>query len=58
MRVATDLSVAATPGTLRYEDKHFLGHAGWKGIVIVAGNGAAVDRTEPSGSDRSQELVP
>ncbi len=42
---------------LRYEDANFPDRAGWKEIVILAGQDAATDQASPVGSDRSHELT-
>jgi nickel/cobalt transporter (NicO) family protein len=57
MRIQTDLVVDVAPGVLTYEDGNFPDRAGWKEIVIVAGENAAIEKATPSGSDRSQALT-
>ncbi len=56
MRVTADLRVACAPGSLIYEDGNFPDRAGWKEIVIAAGEGAN-STASPAGADRSQELT-
>jgi ABC-type nickel/cobalt efflux system permease component RcnA len=56
LRVALDLSVAAPPGVLSFEDGNYPDRAGWKEIVVTAATGAVLDAASPSGADRSQEL--
>lgn len=57
MRVTADLHVDVGPGNLRYEDANFPDRAGWKEIVIAAGQDAAIDHASPEGPDRSQALT-
>jgi nickel/cobalt transporter (NicO) family protein len=57
LRVVSELSVEARPGTLRFVDENYPDRAGWKEIVVAAGEGARVDRVTPAGPDRSKELT-
>jgi nickel/cobalt exporter len=57
LRIAADLSLAASSGRLTYEDGNFPDRAGWKEIVVVAGTGARLDKAIPNGADRSRELT-
>jgi nickel/cobalt transporter (NicO) family protein len=57
LRVVAELSVEAAPGTLRFVDGNYPDRAGWKEIVIAAGEGAEVQRATPTGADRSMELT-
>ena len=57
MRVTADLTLEGAPGGLTYEDANFPDRAGWKEIVIRAGQDAAIDQASPQGADRSQELT-
>jgi nickel/cobalt exporter len=56
LRVTADLRVASGPGKLIYEDDNFPDRAGWKEIVIAAGDGAKLEAASPAGGDRSKEL--
>ena len=56
LRVTADLRVACAPGSLIYEDGNFPDRAGWKEIVIAAGEGAKLKSASPAGADRSKEL--
>ena len=42
---------------LTYADNNYLGHAGWKEVVIASGQGASILSTTASRTDRSQELT-
>jgi nickel/cobalt exporter len=42
---------------LTYADNNYVGHAGWKEVVIAAGQGASILGTTASRTDRSQELT-
>ncbi len=57
LRVTAGLRVACAPGKLTYEDGNFPDRAGWKEIVIAAGDGARLDTASPAGADRSKELT-
>jgi len=57
LRVTAELAADAAPGTLRYSDGNYPDRAGWKEIVVVAGDGAVLDRATPNGTDRSKELT-
>ncbi len=57
LRVTAGLHVACAPGKLIYEDGNFPDRAGWKEIVIAAGDGAKLDAASPAGADRSRELT-
>lgn len=57
MKVTAILHLAATPGSLVFEDTNFPDRAGWKEIVIAAGKDAAIDQASPSAADRSQALT-
>jgi nickel/cobalt transporter (NicO) family protein len=57
LRVVADFRVAATPGVLTYEDGNYPDRAGWKEIVVVAADGAAIVKASPEATDRSHELT-
>ncbi|HTS31888.1 MAG TPA: hypothetical protein VMH81_38725 [Bryobacteraceae bacterium] len=57
LRVTAELRVDGTPGNLRYEDGNYPDRAGWKEIVAVAGQSAAIDQASPNTPDRSQALT-
>ncbi|MDR3703439.1 MAG: hypothetical protein P4L56_27570 [Candidatus Sulfopaludibacter sp.] len=56
LRVTADLRVACAPGKLTYEDGNFPDRAGWKEIVVAAGDGAELEAASPAGADCSKEL--
>jgi ABC-type nickel/cobalt efflux system permease component RcnA len=56
LRISSDLRVDTGPGELEYVDRNYPDRAGWKEIVITAKD-AILDRAEPAGTDRSQELT-
>lgn len=56
-RVIADLRVDAQPGRLVFEDGNYPERAGWKEIVVAAGEGTAIQQASPAGTDRSQELT-
>lgn len=47
----------ASSHQLTYVDNNYVGHAGWKEVVIAAGQGASILGTTASRTDRSQELT-
>jgi ABC-type nickel/cobalt efflux system permease component RcnA len=57
LRITSHLHLSAAPGQLLYEDKNYPERAGWKEIVIDAGQGAAVSRASQGGEDRSKALA-
>ena len=57
MRVTTHLRLPAGPGKLAYEDKNFPDRAGWKEIVIGAGDGATLLSASQGAVDRSKALA-
>jgi ABC-type nickel/cobalt efflux system permease component RcnA len=53
---------AGKPGVARtlrlhYLDENFAGHAGWKEIVVTAGDGVTLDAKQPFSVDRSEQLT-
>jgi hypothetical protein len=42
---------------LHYLDENFAGHAGWKEIVVTAGEGVTLDAAQPFKVDRSAQLT-
>jgi ABC-type nickel/cobalt efflux system permease component RcnA len=56
LRVSADLHVDGT-GTLLYQDPNYPDRAGWKEIVVAAGEGAVLVDASPRGADRSQALT-
>ena len=56
LRISSDLRVDAGPGEMEYDDRNYPDRAGWKEIVVTAKD-AVLDRAEPVGTDRSQELT-
>lgn len=57
LRVAIPPEPAGTPLHVLYQDTNFEGRAGWKEIVVTAGEGAALLSSSASATDRSQELA-
>ena len=57
IRVNMQLRLPIAQGTLDYEDHNYAGRAGWKEIVIAAGEGAAIASATQSDTDRSQALT-
>jgi nickel/cobalt transporter (NicO) family protein len=57
MRVNMQLHLPIAQGKLEYEDHNYAGRAGWKEIVIAAGEGASVERATQGDTDRSQALT-
>ncbi len=57
MRISARLRLAPTAGKLEYEDRNYPGRAGWKEIVISAGEGATVDNPSQGSQDRSAGLT-
>lgn len=56
LRVSAELDVPVAPGTLRYVDRNYAGRAGWKEIVIAAGNGAAISKASHGDRDLTAGL--
>ena len=56
MRITVHLKLPARPGALEFEDRNYDGRAGWKEIVIQAGDGARIDTASHSSVDRSKAL--
>src|SRR5271169_3635574 len=52
MRVSMQLHLPIAQGKLEYEDRNYAGRAGWKEIVIAAGEGAAIESATESDADR------
>ena len=57
MRVNMQLRLPVAQGKLEYEDHNYAGRAGWKEIVIAAGDGAAIENATEGDTDRSQALT-
>jgi len=57
MRVSMQLHLPIAQGKLEYEDHNYAGRAGWKEIVIAAGEGAAIESATEGDADRSQALT-
>jgi len=57
MRVNIRLRLPVAAGKLEYEDRNYAGRAGWKEIVIRAGQGAALETATQRDQDRSQALT-
>ena len=57
MRVNMRLRLPVAAGRLEYEDRNYPGRAGWKEIVIAAGDGAALEKATQRDLDRSQALT-
>jgi len=57
MRVNIGLRLPLAAGKLEYEDRNYAGRAGWKEIVIRAGQGAALETVTHRDQDRSQALT-
>jgi ABC-type nickel/cobalt efflux system permease component RcnA len=57
MRVSMRLRLPVAAGKLEYEDRNYPGRAGWKEIVIAAGDGAALKKATQPDLDRSQALT-
>ncbi|PYT26186.1 MAG: hypothetical protein DMG58_22920, partial [Acidobacteria bacterium] len=57
MRVNIRLRLPVAAGKLEYEDRNYAGRAGWKEIVISAGQGAALETATQRDQDRSQALT-
>jgi nickel/cobalt exporter len=49
--------VDSTPRTLHYRDDNFPGRAGWKEVIAIDGQGAALVNSSAPGLDRSSELT-
>ncbi|MEO7651769.1 MAG: hypothetical protein ABIZ80_14990, partial [Bryobacteraceae bacterium] len=56
-RIAAHLKLPVAAGKLEFEDTNFAERAGWKEIVIRAGEGAAVTRATETAQERSQGLT-
>ena len=57
LRIAAELTLAPPRPSLTFEDPNFENQAGWKEIVIEAGEGASILRASHSGVDRSHQLT-
>ena len=57
MRVNMRLRLPVAAGRLEYEDRNYPERAGWKEIVIAAGDGAALEKTTQPDLDRSRALT-
>ncbi len=61
VRITTKMKIAVVPGYLTYEDHNFEGRAGWKEIVIGAGDAGTgvvrIDSASQGDQDRSQALT-
>jgi len=57
MRVSMQLHLPIAQGKVEYEDHNYAERAGWKEIVIAAGEGAAIERSTEGEADRSQALT-
>ncbi len=57
MRITSTLKLAVSVGSLSYEDRNFPDRAGWKEVVIAAGQGASIDRASQDDTDRSNALT-
>src|SRR5579859_2709212 len=57
MRVNMRLRLRVAAGRLEYEDRNYPERAGWKEIVIAAGDGAALEKATERDLDRSQALT-
>jgi nickel/cobalt exporter len=57
MRINIRMSLPMAAGKLEYEDRNYAGRAGWKEIVISAGQGAALETATQRDQDRSQALT-
>jgi nickel/cobalt exporter len=55
--ISSGLHVQAGQGRLGYEDRNFTTRAGWREIVVRAGNGAQVVKTSAGKQEISQELT-
>ncbi len=57
MRVNVRLRLPLAAGRLEYEDRNYAGRAGWKEIVIRAGQGIALETATQRDQDRSRALT-
>ncbi len=57
MRIGVRAHLDAAGGTLAYEDQNFPDRAGWKEIVILADEGATLQRASQTGKDVSKGLT-
>lgn len=57
MRITSILKLPIAGGKLAYEDRNFPNRAGWKEIVITAGQGVSIEQATQRDSDRSQALT-
>jgi nickel/cobalt transporter (NicO) family protein len=57
MRVNMQLHLPIAQGKVEYEDRNYAGRAGWKEIVIAAGDGAAIESATQGNMDRSRALT-
>src|SRR6266571_364019 len=57
IRISTRAHLETSEGTLTYEDFNFPDRAGWKEIVIVAGEGATLRQASHTGADISRGLT-
>src|SRR5437879_11642278 len=56
-RISAQAHLDVAAGTLTYEDRNFAGHAGWKEIVILAGDGTTLHRASQTNKDLSKGLI-
>jgi ABC-type nickel/cobalt efflux system permease component RcnA len=56
-RIATKLRLPVSAGKLEFEDGNYPDRAGWKEIVITAGQGAAIAQATQGDNERSQALT-
>lgn len=57
LRIGARIHAAAAPGSVEYEDRNFEGRAGWKEIVISAGEGAQIESASHGDRDLSHALA-
>jgi ABC-type nickel/cobalt efflux system permease component RcnA len=57
LRISVRAHLDAAGGTLAYEDQNFPDRAGWKEIVILADEGATLQRASHTGKDVSKGLT-
>ncbi len=57
IRITADLTLPVTAGKIEYEDRNYPDRAGWKEIVIQAGEGARLRKASQTDRDRSKALT-
>ncbi len=57
VRITADLTLPVTAGKIEYEDRNYPDRAGWKEIVIEAGEGASIQKASHTDRDRSKALT-